>query len=29
MYLVTNKVDTYFYNKPPLMLDKATGAVLY
>ena len=29
MRKIENKVDTYFYNKPPLMLDKATGAVLY
>ena len=29
MRKIENKVDTYFYKKPPLMLDKATGAVLY
>ena len=29
MRKIVNKVDTYFYNKSPLMLDKATEAVLY
>ena len=29
MRKVKNKVDTYFYNKSPLILDKTTGAVLY